>query len=168
MHCLPLKRSPDERTYSLAVIIYDRLAEIIIEVSFSHLRATESADSTAVCHRDGSIRIFLDEAVDELRIETHNIFCMRIINVTTSESLKEGICEHDRACRLLIISFSLRTIENLIPHSCLLVRPLRKDFKEIIQLLYQSPVARMGLRKIVENLHKSDCIPTCCASPRVR
>ena len=74
MHCLPLKRSPDERTYALAVIINDRLAEIVIEVSLTHLCATESADSTAVCHRDGSVRIFLDEAVDELRVESHDVF----------------------------------------------------------------------------------------------
>ena len=47
---LPLERSPDERADTLAVVLDDRFAQIVLEISLAHLLSAESSDRTAVCH----------------------------------------------------------------------------------------------------------------------
>ena len=92
---------------------------------------------------------------------------MRIINISHSQSFEEGICEHDRACRFLIVAFTLRTVKHLIPHSRLGISPFREHIKEIIELVYQDLASLMILRQIIKHLNQSYCIPAGCTSPRM-
>ena len=168
MQCLPLERSPDERSDALAVVLDDRLAEIIFEISLSHLLSAKASDSATICHRDGSVFVLTDEAVNELRIETKDIFLVRLIYISHPQALEEGICEHDRACRLLVVSFTVRAVEHLIPHTGLLVSPFREHLKEIVELVDQLLSARMLCRKIVKHLDQRYGIPAVRASPCMR
>ena len=92
---------------------------------------------------------------------------MRIINITHSQAFKEGIGKHYRACGLMIIAFSVRTVKYLIPHPRLLVSPLRKNLEKIVQLVYESLTSGMLLREIVQHLHKGYGIPSVRTSPRM-
>ena len=165
VHRFPLEGSPDERSDSLAVVVDYRLAEIVVEISLAHLLSAKATYCAAVCHRDGSVRVLLDETVDELLVKAFDIISMRVIYIAFSETLQESICEHDRTCGFLIVAFPLGAIEYLVPHSCLRISPLWKHFKEVVELTDQCLVTRMIFRQVVQNFDKGDCIPAGSTTP---
>ena len=66
---LVFERGPDERTYTLAVIVDDRFAEIIFVSAAPHFLSAKSGHGTARSYGNGAVTVLFHERVYELPVK---------------------------------------------------------------------------------------------------